>query len=385
MQKNKTNNGFYIFIILQGLVIAGLFSTAHKQKDYSEIENRTLTEIPAVSWSDVMNGTYQEQMESGLKDQSDLKTASVRASTVIDMLTMHYDKNGTYFNTKGDYVKKETDNDYTDKHLELNSKIIAKFADNTGKPVDLCLIPPKGSVHPEELPDFAPYLDDMKFREKVFKDAKDYDNLSLVSMENLLSSDKEAYFRTDHHYNAYGAYLASKDYLTSIGYPSNDYVVYVPQEVGDRFQGSLYKKVPIFTNSYDQMIIPTNVDHVKISYYYSGDGRLTQDKKSMSFYEPGYLLTKNKYNVYMGGNHGLAVIDNTDKKDGQVLFMIKDSFANSAAPYLINRFKRIVMVDLRYFSSSVSETVKKYDPDRIVFWYESLDFAQESRFPALLR
>ena len=100
MQKNKTNNGFYIFIILQGLVIAGLFSTAHKQKDYSEIENRTLTEIPAVSWSDVMNGTYQEQMESGLKDQSDLKTASVRASTVIDMLTMHYDKNGTYFNTK---------------------------------------------------------------------------------------------------------------------------------------------------------------------------------------------------------------------------------------------------------------------------------------------
>ena len=151
-------------------------------------------------------------------------------------------------------------------------------------------------------------------------------------------------------------------------------MIYVPQEVGDRFQGSLYKKVPIFTNSYDQMIIPTNIDHVKIRYSYSGDGRISQKKTTTSFYEPGYLLTKNNYNVYMGGNHGLAVIDNTDKKDGPVLFMIKDSFANSAAPYLINRFKRIVMVDLRYFSGSVSKEIKKYDPDRIVFWLESFAF-----------
>lgn len=385
MQKNKTNNGFYIFIILQGLVIAGLFSTAHKQKDYSEIENRTLTEIPAISWQDIMDGMYQEQMENGLKDQSDLKTASVRASTVIDLLSMHYDKNGTYFNTDGDYVKKETDNDYSDKHLSLNSRIIARFAENTGKPVDLCLIPPKGSVHPEELPDFAPYLDDMKLREKILKNTKNCKNISLVSVESLLSSDEEAYFRTDHHYNSYGAYLASKDYLTSINYPSYDYVVYVPLEVGNRFQGSLYKKVPFFSDSYDQMIIPTNLDQVQISYSYSGDGRLYQEKKSTSFYEPGYLLTKNKYNVYMGGNHGLAVIENTSKVNGPVLFMIKDSFANSAVPYLINRFKKIVMVDLRYYSGSVSDEIKKYDPDRIVFWYESLDFAQESKFPALLR
>ncbi|MGN0241499.1 MAG: DHHW family protein [Candidatus Weimeria sp.] len=385
MADNKTNNGFYIFIILQGLVLAGLFSTAHKQKNYSEIENRTLAEIPAVSVNGIMDGTYQEQMEEGLKDQSYLKTASVETSAVMDMLMMHYDKNGTYFNTKGDYVKKETDNDYSDEHLMLISKIIGKFSKDTGKPVDLCLIPPKGSVHPEELPDFAPYLDDMKLREKVFANARDYDNLSLVSMENLLTSDKEAYFKTDHHYNSYGAYLASKDYLTSIGYPINDYVVFVPMEVGNRFQGSLYKKVPIFSNSYDQMIIPTNLNHVTITYSYSGDGKLVQDRKATSFYEPGYLLTKNKYNVYMGGNHGLAVIDNTEKKDGQVLFMIKDSFANSAVPYLISRFKRIVMIDLRYFSGSVQETVKKYDPDRIVFWYESLDFAQESRFPSLLR
>lgn len=385
MKKNRTNNIFYIFIVLQGLVIAGLFSSAHAQVDFSDIENRNLTVLPAISWNGIMNGSYQKQMEDGLKDQSVLKTASVRFSAALDLATMRYDKNGTYFNTEGDYVKKETDNDYTDSRLSLNSKLIARFASDTEKPVDLCLIPPKGAVHAKELPDYAPYLDDVKLRENIYKNTRDAAKVSLVSMENLISSDENTYFKTDHHYNTYGAYLAARDYLTSINYSCEDRSVHLLSDVDDKFRGSLYKKVPLFTNSYDQMVIPTHFDNLLIRYSYGGDGRLAQGRKTTSLYEPAYLLTNNKYNVYMGGNHGMAVLENTDKKDGPVLFMVKDSFANSAVPYLINSFKKIIMIDLRYFNGSVQEEVKKYDPDRIVFWYESLDFAQESRFPALLR
>lgn len=385
MKKKKTNNLFYIIIFIQGLIFAGLFSMAHPQKAFSGLENRTLAKIPSFSVKKVLDGSYQDQMEKGLKDQSVLKTPAVRLAVFFDLATAHYDKNGTYFSPDGVYVKKETDDDYTDQRLSLNARIITRFADQTGQHADLCLIPPKGAAEPNELPSYAPYLDDLKLREKIFKDINGNEKVGLIPMENLLSSDRERYFRTDHHYNTYGAYLSVKDYLTRTGFPTASIDRYVLSTVGEDFHGTLFRKAPLFEDSYDHVTIPSNLPDVKVKYSYGGDGRLDQESETDSLYEAGYMFTEDKYSVYMGGNHGLAVIENQKKKEGPVLFMVKDSFANSAVPYLIRSYKRIVMVDLRYFSGSVQDLVKKYDPDRTVIWYESLDFAQESRFPMLLR
>lgn len=385
MKKKRTNNLFYIIIFIQGLVFAGLFSVAHPAKDFSELENRTLTKLPSFSLEKVFDGTFQDQMENALKDQSALKTPAAKLSALFDLITWRYDKNGTYFTSDGNYVEKETDDDYTDRRLSMNLRIIVRFAEESGKPVDLCLIPPKGAAEPSELPSYAPYLDDMKLREKIFKETKENDSVDLVPMENLLSADKERYFKTDHHYNTYGAYLSAKDYLSFIGYPTASIDIYRLSTVDDDFHGTLFRKAPLFDNSYDHMIIPSNLPPVKVRYSYGTDGRLDQTEESDSLYEAGYMFTEDKYSVYMGGNHGLAVIDNQKKNSGPVLFMIKDSFANSAVPYLIRSYKRIVMVDLRYFGGSVTDLVKKYNPDRTVIWYESLNFAQESRFSMLIR
>lgn len=381
----KTEIRFYIVLFISALVAGGLLSSAHRAFRFSNLENRTLTKLPSPTLKSVLDGSYEEQMENGLKDQSVLKNASVKLSAALDVLTGHFDKNGTYFRPDGVYVKKETNDDYTDERLLINSRIISRFAENTKKPLDICLIPPKGSVEPDELPSFAPYLDEKRLREKVAGTLSSEKDVDIVPMHELLSGDGEKYFRTDHHYNTYGAYLASKDYLTSVGKKISPIEAFRLSTIGEDFHGTLYRKAPLYDEAVDRMTIPAEIPDVFINYSYASDGRLKQKGTSTNIYEPKYMFTEDKYSIYFGGNHGLTVVRNLENPEGDVLFMIKDSFANSAVPYLIRNYSQIVMVDLRYFGGSVQDAVQKYAPDRIVVWYESLDFAQEQKFPVLLR
>ena len=383
--KKKTNNLFFIIVFLQGLVIAGFFSWGHPQWHYSDLENRPLTGLPYFSMKRVLDGSFQKQAEEGLKDQSVLKTGAVKLSVSLDVATFNYDRNGTYFNVEGNYVEKETDDDYSKKRLALNSRIVKRFADQTKTLVDICLIPPKGVVESDALPSYAPYLNDVKIRQLTFKETRNDPYVDLISMEYLISSGGRRYFRTDHHYNAYGAYLASKAFLTSQGGQMRFFGSFGLSTIGDDFHGSLFRKAPLFEDARDQMTVPSEVPEVRVKYRYGSDGRLKIKNTSNSIYVPEYMFTEDKYSVYLGGNHGLTEIENREMKKGPVLFMVKDSFANSAVPYLIRNYKKIVMVDLRYFGGSVSETIKDCNPDRIAVWYESLDFAKEQRMAMVLR
>lgn len=382
----KNNNRFYIVIFFIIIAGAGMFSVAHHPIRISEMENRRLATLPRFTLHSLLTGEFQNEMEDGMKDQSMIKNASVEISVALDMLTGKQDRNDTYFNSDGTYVKMETDNDYNRSHLNINTRILRRLSEETRKPVDIVLVPPKGAAEPEKLPSYAPYINDHRVRTCIGETLGNDENVKLVPMNGFFNAEHGKYFYTDHHYNSMGAYFAVKDYLKSLGrsMPTIDY--FSPATVGDNFHGSLYRRAPMFMARSDRMTLPSDVPDVSIRYYYGCDGRLDKKKGATSLYEPEYMFTEDKYSVYMGGNHGLAEISNTDIEDGPTLLIIKDSFANSAVPYLIGYYKKIVLIDLRYYSGkSVTKEIRRQNPDRIAVWYETLDYARESGFSALLR
>lgn len=382
----KTNNIFYIVIFFVILLIVSLFSVGHAPIRVSDMENRKLVTLPHFSMKKILNGNYQDQMENGLKDQSLIRNSSVRISIFLDAAFGRQDRNGTYFDNDGTYVKMETDNDYNASRVSLNTRILKRFSEESGRHVDICIIPPKGAAEPQKLPVFAPYINDVAIRREVWKQIRNDDNMSLISIEGFMNGGEDRYFYTDHHYNYRGAYLAARDYQRSRGIDLLDIDYYDPVTVGDNFHGSLYRKAPLYIAKTDRMTMPSHLPDVSIRYDYGFDGRLGAISSSKSLYEPEYMFTSDKYSVYMGGNHGLAVITNEDVQDGPTLLMIKDSFANSAVPYLIGSYKKIVMIDLRYYGGdSLLNEVKNQDPDRVVVWYETLDYATETRFAQLLK
>lgn len=387
MKNSKSNNVFYIVVCFVIALSTLLLSVAHEPVKISEMENRRLTAIPHFSLKSVLKGDYQEQMEDGLKDQSLIKNSAVRIATALDMLTAKQDRNGTYMRYDGTYVKMENDDDYKASRVSLNTRIIGRLAEETGKHIDICLIPPKGSAEPDRLPPYAPYINDGKIRDIVWKNSQDNKLVWLVPFKDFFDAEDGKYFYTDHHYNSLGAYYAVKDYQNYLGRSIQDISFFSPSTVGDNFYGTLYRKAPMYNAKVDRMTLPSHLPDMTITYRYATDGRLsTGHSTTTSLYEPEYLFTSDKYSVYMGGNHGLCDIVNNSRNYGAKLLIIKDSFANSAIPYLIGSYKEIVMIDLRYYGGySLMQEIKKQNPDRIVIWYETLDYATESRFAQLLR
>ena len=76
------------------------------------------------------------------------------------------------------------------------------------------------------------------------------------------------------------------------------------------------------------------------------------------------------YTVFLDGNHTLVRLENPDAgADAGTLLMIRDSYANCAASFFAESFRRVVLVDLRYYRGSVSALMTEEGVTEIVFLY----------------
>ena len=58
--------------------------------------------------------------------------------------------------------------------------------------------------------------------------------------------------------------------------------------------------------------------------------------------------------------------------------MVKDSFAHSLIPYLADHYSEIIMVDLRYYTGSVSALVQNENIDRVLVVYSIDNLATDT-------
>ena len=80
-----------------------------------------------------------------------------------------------------------------------------------------------------------------------------------------------------------------------------------------------------------------------------------------------YAAKKDKYAVFLGGNHGHIGIYG-EGEGRETLLVIKDSFANSVIPYLAETYN-LEVYDLRYFKGNIDKEVSEISPDKILLLY----------------
>ena len=104
-----------------------------------------------------------------------------------------------------------------------------------------------------------------------------------------------------------------------------------------------------------------------------------EGKEYNSLYFDEYLGKKDKYAVYFGGNYAEVDIMTGAEEYGQTskekLLIIKDSFANSMVPFLLDDFSEITMVDTRFYRGDISRLAEDYD--RVLLVYSVNNFAKE--------
>ncbi|HIT34731.1 MAG TPA: hypothetical protein IAC31_08940 [Candidatus Faecousia intestinigallinarum] len=169
-------------------------------------------------------------------------------------------------------------------------------------------------------------------------------------------TDEYLYFRTDHHWTQLGAYYAYTAFCQAAGFTAPSLDTF---ETGqwDDFVGSLYTSISDYPQSQVLLDNPDTVYYYKPSVdctttYYS-DTTLSDPVPIGAISYVGE--TSNKYLTFMGGDHPITIIDTGNS--GSTCILIKESFGNCFAPWLINNYSKVICIDPREFNRDGTPTL----------------------------
>jgi regulator of RNase E activity RraB len=341
-----------LFILIPALIAVSIF--AFPDNALSEQENRVLMTRDEIS-SNVKDGAFQSDLESFLSDQFPLRDSLAFAQSKIRYITGQMDINGAYICKSGRLIQKVTSADINEEALCSYSKKINSLAKDSR--VYVMYVPSAGTVLSEELPYEAPMYDFDKLYSEL---TGQLENAIIIDIKNELSNP-DCYYKTDHHWSAKGAYNAYAAFCRAKGEKAETLDSFKLNSVCPDFQGTLFSKAPIVKTK-DEILLP-EVSTVSV----------TADGKDTAFYDLSALETKDKYNVFQGGNHGVVEITNNNAKSDKTLLILKDSFANSFVPFVLQDYSRIIMLDERYTFISLNDYVNSLNPDEILVLREIIN------------
>ncbi len=107
-------------------------------------------------------------------------------------------------------------------------------------------------------------------------------------------------------------------------------------------------------------------------------------KTSDSLIEQEYLEQKDKYSAFLNGNQPVTKIT-TDHQNGKKLLIVKDSYANSFAPFVTDDYQEIHLVDLRAYKQSTLQYIEQSGITDVLVLYNLKNFVEDSNMYLLNR
>ena len=344
----KSAHNKLIALVLSVIVVVfTIIFIFKKNTDFSENENRYLQEIPKFSFSSLMKGTYIEKIEDYFADQFPFRDTFMSIKTTTDKLLGKKDINDVYLSDDDYLIEKY--------NIPKNSDKIIKTLNEFNETINyvnlnLMLVPTSISINYELLPNNVEYKGQMEEFNYI------YDNINFNTInvyDTLLEQNQyyQMYYRLDHHRTSYGSYYAYLEFCkaNNIEYLSiNDFEI---EEVTDGFNGTLYSKSNDYSRKSDSIyLFKSEKNNLKVEYVYS-------KKTTDTLYELSYLNKKDKYSLFLDNNHPLIVVTNEDIKNNDEIVIIKDSYANCFVPFIVNHFKKVHIIDPRFYVEDISEYI----------------------------
>jgi len=179
----------------------------------------------------------------------------------------------------------------------------------------------------------------------TFVDA--YAEIERHTAENL-------YFRSDTHWTVRAAYYTYVAFCAAAGFRA------VPLSAMERgvhpnFKGYLYG----YTKDPSLLTIPDEVEYFMPTVPY--EASLMSGPPEYATARPGTFVEPKagNYVTFLGGDHALLV-GRTRVDTRRRALVIKNSYGNPFAPFLLPHFEQVLVVDYRYFEGRIDELVRKY-------------------------
>lgn len=347
-----------IFALL--LAVFSLFCILKEPSEYSDSERRLLTQKPKLSTERVFSGDYMSEFESYATDQvpfrEKLKTA--KAYFVFDVLRKR--DNNSIIRHDGHISKIDTDlNEAMVNHAaERFDYIYEKYLKDKDMDIYLSIVPDKNYYLGKD--GGYPTLDYEKLVQTV-KGELMY--MNYIDISNLLTKDD--YYKTDTHWKQENIVHVAEYLAKMMG--TNAESEYEVNILKNPFYG-VYAMQSSLKVKPDEIKYLTN-DTLKdctVTYFDTGVG------KKGDLYNMEKAEGKDAYEMFLSGSTPLCVIENDNAKSDKELILFRDSFGASIAPLLVEGYKKITVVDIRYVNSEYLDLFIDFEGQDVLFLYSSM-------------
>lgn len=304
-------------------------------KDISISERRSLKQLPKVTISTITDGSIFDEYEEYMQDQFPMRNTLRTLKAISEYFCFFKADNNDIYIADGFVCKQDypLDSDAVFEASEKCNEIYYELFD--GKKAYYSIIPDKNYFVAEQSGHLSYDYDELF---ATMKDTIDT-NVQYIEIADMLSINH--YYKTDIHWKQESIIPIADELLRGMG------------EVPPERSYQSHNMTPFYGAYFGQAALPFPADEL---IYLTNDtlNHCTVFNPIKNEYTPLYDLKEfggiDPYNVFASGSESLLIIDNPSNNSSKELYIIRDSFASSLVPLLIENYTRIVLIDPRYIA-----------------------------------
>ncbi|MCI9329081.1 MAG: hypothetical protein HFH22_04500 [Ruminococcus sp.] len=360
------------------MIIFFLLNLIVSDKEMSEEENRMLAGSPRLSWSSLVSGDFMTKYETYLADQFAGRNFWRSIKVGLSGLGGSRQEEDILIG-KDDYLMEEIVSPDQDTLME-NLEAIRQFAKRSRDiQTYMLLVPNAANIMRDRLPAFATVSDQSRMFAQVKRELGE-DVEWLDAAEALKKhAGEQIYYKTDHHWTSLGAFYTFSQVAEQMQIKTDVSSGFVSYPISTTFNGMLAAKsgcrMDVREDIY--MYVPRDTDNDVVVNY------VDEQRKTASLYDSSKLKTRDQYAVFLGENTSVVDIKTVSESKRRLL-LIKDSYANSFAPFLTPYFREIVLVDPRYYSGTIEDIMDTYRISDVLYLYSGNTFFQDNNLKGVL-
>lgn len=351
--EDKTKNIIITISFTAILILTFFINIFVKDNEISVTERRKLTQFPEVSISKLLNGETTGKFEDYAVDQFIARDTFRNIKAFYSTNIYKQKDNNGYFEKNGAIYKID---------YPLNEINIEKSASKINEVYNTYLKDMK--IYYAIIPDKNYYLENNDHLKYDYNKLKQIMKNELTNLEYIDIWDDlelEAYYKTDLHWRQEKLKKVVNTIKTSmnLGTTENNYVVC---DTGD-FYGTYYGQLSANVMPDKMYILNNDIINNCTTYNY-------ETKKIGKIYDD--TSTQDKYDIYLSGATPIISIENKNATTDKELLLFRDSFGSSIAPLLVEDYKKITLIDLRYISSKILGGYIEFKDQDVLFLYSTV-------------
>ena len=349
---DKTKDIVVTLVFLFTIISLFLINVIIKDTDISIAERRKLATMPELTTKSLFDGTYFKKFDSYVTDQF-IKRDTFRKVKIDIELSTKGEYNNLYM--YDDYIVEEIFPLNTNSIKKLTNKInyIKNTYLNNNSNIYYTIIPDKNYfVNKGNLKlDYNKLQDMMK---------NNLTNLNYINIFDKLTLNN--YYKTDTHWKQEDLFNVANTIANQMNFDITNNNV---ENTITTFKGSYAGRLSV-TKDIDTIKTISNpsIDNSSVYNY--------ETKKYTKIYDYDKIKSLDKYDIYLSGASSIIDIVNPTSNSNKELIVFRDSYGSSLVPLLIDGYRKITVIDIRYVSSRILNNYIKFDNQDVLFMYSIL-------------